>query len=70
MTLEDILSQEISHQSGQTGAVSYHPDVRIEVLAKASDGVHISLHQMGQNGASFDFVVKGNQLTPMGYNHE
>lgn len=60
-TLQELLEMKVD----DLGAV-FTPDFRVAVQGEGpGGGIHIIIHPMGYDGDTLDFVVVGNELTPM-----
>lgn len=66
MTLEEQLKTKKTVKSPVTGEeVSVPLSFIVDVQQQREDGVHFIIHPLDQSGETLDFVVKGNELTPL-----
>ena len=66
MTLEDLLKMQIDGISRVTNKpIKYSPDFRIAVQGERDGGIHIIVHAQDHDSDTLDFIVNGNELTPL-----
>lgn len=66
MTLEELLrtkKKEISQVSGQEVEVPL--TFVVDIAREREDAVHFYIHPANEHGETLDFVVEGNELTPL-----
>lgn len=66
MTLEDLLRTK---KKGVSPVSKKEVEVPltfvVDIGQEREDGVHFYIHPAHENGETLDFIVKGNELTPL-----
>lgn len=65
MTLQQLLETTVSSEDKDGNKVEVSPEFRVAVQQVKDGGLHFIIHPYGHNGETLDFVVHGNELTPL-----
>jgi hypothetical protein len=65
MTLEELLRTKVKSKNKDYQDVEISPDFRVAVQNMTDAGVHVIVHPDGYDSETLDFVVSGNELTPL-----
>ena len=64
-TLEQLLKMTVAAKDKDGNPIEITPEFRVAVQGHRCGGVHILVHPMDHNGATLDFIVVGDTLTPL-----
>ncbi len=68
MTLQQLLGTLVTTQDKEGKDVQISPEFRVAVQQVVRDeggGIHFIIHANGYNSETLDFLVVGNELTPI-----
>lgn len=68
ITLQELLQTKIvtSDARAETNEpIGFIPDFRVAVQKNIDGGTHFIIHPFGHSGETLDFVVEGNNITPL-----